>query len=79
MKKASNRKKKEEMLDEYDFSHGVRGKYASRYAKGSNVVVLEPDVVKVFQNSEAVNRALRGLAEIIHSQSKQATAKKVNP
>ncbi len=76
MKKENSKKKKVEMLDEYDFSHGVRGKYASRYAKGSNVVVLDPDVVQVFQNSEAVNRALRGLAEIIHSQSKQATAKK---
>jgi hypothetical protein len=58
------------MLDEYDFSEGVRGKYAARYAKGSNVVVLKPDVVKVFQNEKAVNKALRGLAEIIRSQSK---------
>jgi len=76
MKKTTSPKKKIEMLEEYDFSRGRRGKYASRYAKGSNVVVLEPDVVKVFQNSKSVNSALRGLADIIHSQSKRATAKK---
>ena len=59
------------MLDEYDFSRGVRGKYAARYAKGSNIVVLEDDVLDVFPNAEAANRALKALAEIIRSQSKQ--------
>lgn len=54
----------EEMLDEYDFRGGVRGKYASRYAQGTNVVVLSPDVAKVFPNSEAVNTALRKLIEL---------------
>ena len=47
------------MRDEYDFSHGVRGKYARRFAQGTNVVVLEPDVAKVFSNSKAVNVSLR--------------------
>jgi hypothetical protein len=37
-----------EMLPEYDFSGGVRGKYASRYAEGSNVAVLSPDVAQAF-------------------------------
>lgn len=46
-----------EMLDEYDFSEGERGKYAERFAKGSNVVVLSPDVAKSFPDSESVNRA----------------------
>jgi hypothetical protein len=63
MKKA--REKNHQMLREYDFSQGVRGKYARRYAQGSNVVVLEPDVAKVFPNAEAVNTSLRSLAEII--------------
>ena len=63
MKKAL--KKNNEMLREYDFSKGIRGKYARRYARGSNVVVLEPDVAKVFPNAEAVNSSLRSLAEII--------------
>lgn len=51
-----------EMRDEYDFSRGERGKYAARFAEGSNVVVLAPDVAKVFGNAKAVNEALRLLA-----------------
>ena len=57
--------KNDEMLREYDFSKGIRGKYTRRYARGSNVVVLEPDVAKVFPNAEAVNSSLRSLAEIM--------------
>ena len=53
-----------DMLDEYEFSGGVRGKYSERYAEGNNVVVLSPDVAKVFPNSESVNRALRKLIEL---------------
>ena len=67
------REKNNEMLSEYDFSQGIRGKYARRYAKGSNVVVLEADVAKVFPNSEAVNSSLRSLAQIIHRQKSVAT------
>ena len=66
MKKA--REKNNEMLREYDFSEGVRGKYAQRYARGSDVVVLEPDVAKIFPNAEAVNSSLRSLAESIRRQ-----------
>ena len=58
------------MPGEYDFSHGVRGKYARRYAQGANVVVLESDVAKVFPNAEAVNHSLRALAGIIREQNK---------
>ncbi len=57
-----------EMQAEYDFSRGTRGKYARRYAQGSNVVVLEPDVAIVFPNAEAVNSSLRALAQIIRKQ-----------
>lgn len=58
-----------ELKDEYDFSSGVRGKYAARFAEGSNVVVLDPDVAEVFPDAESVNRALRALAEIIRQQA----------
>ena len=51
-----------EMRDEYDFSEGVRGKYVSRFADGSNVIVLDPDVAEVFGDAKAVNEALRLLA-----------------
>lgn len=44
---------------EYDFSQGERGKYARRYAQGTNVVILDPDVAKVFPTSKAVNLSLR--------------------
>ncbi len=44
-----------------DFRGGVRGKYASRYAAGTNVVLLEPDVAKAFRGDAAVNSALRKL------------------
>ncbi len=63
MKKASE---KTEMLAEYDFSKGVRGKYAKRYHQGTNIVVLDPDVAERFPNSESVNRALRALVAIQH-------------
>jgi hypothetical protein len=52
-----------EMLDEYDFSQGVIGKYAKQYAEGTNIVVLDPDVAKVFPDSAAVNEALRQIIE----------------
>jgi hypothetical protein len=56
-------KDNDEMRPEYDFSKGVRGKYAARFAEGTNIVVLDPDVAKEFKTSEEVNRALRELAE----------------
>jgi urate oxidase len=65
MKKKTKREPaSDDMLAEYDFSKGVRGKYAQRYAEGTNVVLLAPDVAKVFTNSDAVNAALRNLIEI---------------
>ena len=50
------RERNNEMLREYDFSQGIHGKYARRYAKGSKVLVLEPDVAKVFPNAQVVTR-----------------------
>ena len=61
MKKAAKKKPSPEMADEYDFSKGTRGKYAKRFAEGSNVVVLAPDMAEVFPDSESVNSALRAL------------------
>jgi hypothetical protein len=52
------------MKAEYDFAtmkNGVRGKYYERYRKGTNVVLLEPDVAKAFPTENAVNEALRGI------------------
>ncbi|MDY0166998.1 MAG: hypothetical protein RBS80_10670 [Thermoguttaceae bacterium] len=56
-----------DMLEEYDFSKGVRGKYAKRYAEGANVVVVDPDVAAFFPDHDSVNEALRRLAAVIKS------------
>ena len=71
MNQESNDEREPEMLEEYDFSGGVRGKYAGRFARGSHVVVLDPDVAQVFSDSESVNRALRALVGIIQEQSEK--------
>ena len=52
------------MRPEYDFSNAVRGVTAARYAQGTNVVLLEPDVAQLFPDSRAVNEALRTLARL---------------
>ena len=59
-----------DMLAEYDFSGGVRGKYAARYAEGTNVVVIDPDVAEYFPDHELVNESLRSLVAIIEKRSK---------
>lgn len=51
----------DEMLDEYDFSGGERGKYAGRLSDTCTVIVLDPDVAEVFSDAESVNEALRAL------------------
>ena len=50
-----------DLRENYDFSHGVRGKYSQRFAEGTNLVVLEPDVARSFPDSASVNEALRKL------------------
>jgi hypothetical protein len=61
-----------DMRDEYDFSKGVRGKYAQKYTEGTNIVMLEPDVAAVFPTSEAVNEALRTLIRLMQQSEKIA-------
>jgi hypothetical protein len=51
-----------DMRREYDFTHGVRGKYVARLTRSSNVVVLDADVAAIYRNSKSVNGALRKLA-----------------
>ena len=72
MNQQANDELEQEMLEEYDFSGGVRGKYAARFAEGANVVVLDPDVAEVFTDSESVNQALRALAGIMQHQAEKA-------
>ena len=74
MKKAPRKTTDPEMLPEYDFSKGMRGKYAKRYAAGTNVVVLAPDVATAFPDADSVNEALRALMKIARNNGKKATA-----
>jgi hypothetical protein len=74
MKKAAKTRRDRDILDEYDFSKGIRGKYAERYAQGTNIAVLSPDVAEVFPDSESVNEALRVLVKIARQKAKKVSA-----
>lgn len=67
-----------DMLDNYDFSGGVRGKYAKRYREGTNLICLDEDVAAMFSTSEEVNSALRSLGEIIRHHESIGLAKGSN-
>jgi len=65
MKKELPAKDDDDLRPEYDLSQlsgGVRGKYYERAKAGTNLVLIEPDLVEVFPTAEAVNRALRVVA-----------------
>ena len=64
------------MRPEYDFSSAVRGVTAKRYALGTNVVVLDPDVVRIFPNATAVNKTLRALGGIIRRAPRSLAGKR---
>jgi hypothetical protein len=64
-RKATSQVGADEILPEYDFSRASPNKYASRYATGSVVVVLEPGVAAVFPSAREANEALRALAGLI--------------
>ena len=66
---------KDDLRPEYDFSRATRSKYAARYAAGTNVVLLAPDVADLFPDSDAVNDALRACAQIIRTQQRRARRK----
>ena len=58
----------DELRPEYDetmLKNGVRGKYTERYAAGTNIIKLDPDVAAAFPNEEAVNEALRFILKVL--------------
>ena len=61
-----------DLLDEYNFSEGIRGKYAQRYREGTNMVRLDDDVAKLFPDAKSVNAALRALGKIIDQHQQKA-------
>ncbi len=57
---------------ELDFSKGVRGKHFARMQQGTNIVLIAPDLLDTFPDSEAVNEALRSLKKIANRTAKPA-------
>ncbi|NUM54202.1 MAG: hypothetical protein HUU46_11205 [Candidatus Hydrogenedentes bacterium] len=66
----------DDMLGEYDFRCGVRGKYSSRFTGDQVMVVLEPDVAKSFPSAKSVNEALRLLIRVSDAARKKSGGKK---
>lgn len=67
MKKEINSEMEDDLRPEYDLSqlkNKVRGKYVEKYKKGTNLVLLAPDVAEAFPDSESVNEALRLLIKV---------------
>jgi hypothetical protein len=62
------------MRPEYDFSKGIRGATAARFAEGANVVVVDPEVLDVFPDASSVNEALRALAPVLRHQRRRRSA-----
>ncbi|MBF0491997.1 MAG: hypothetical protein HQM15_04375 [Deltaproteobacteria bacterium] len=61
----------DEMLPEYDFSKGVRGKYANLIKRSQNYVILEPDIAKKFKSSQVVNNVLRLFLDVQNQLTKK--------
>jgi hypothetical protein len=75
----NERASEDDMLEDYsflDWSKAERGKYARRYAEGTNLVLIAPDLIDLFPNAESVNRALRAMADIIRASSANANPRK---
>ena len=75
MKKASSKTPEPAMRENYDFTGGVRGKYARRYARGTNLVLLDTDVARAFPSAASVNESLRALAAIIRSRKESLASR----
>lgn len=79
MKNSSSKKRNEDedtLRPEYDFSKAVRGVTAARYAQGTNVVLLDPDVAEIFPDTRAVNEALRTFARLVQAAPRPRAQKK---
>lgn len=72
MKEATPQHQEPDMRDEYDFSNGIRGKYADRFDDFTILVKLDNDVARMFPNAKAVNEALRALGKIIEQHQPKA-------
>jgi hypothetical protein len=79
MKKTSSKKSNDDLRPEYNLSqlkNGVRGKYYREATSGTNLVLIEPELVSVFPDSESVNRALRLLADTAESATNRTRSRR---
>ena len=76
MRKGSSNRSSEEMLPEYDFSRGVRGKYAERFTQDTIMVVLDPDVAAIFPDRKSVNTALRALGQVVRDRQRTSARRR---
>lgn len=60
-----------DMVPEYDFKDGIRGKYAKKFAQGTNIILLAPDVLKDFPDFNSVNKTLRALSKSVKRNRKK--------
>jgi len=75
MKKVNTKELGDDLRSEYDLSKlegGVRGKYTRQFRKGTNLVLLSPDVARYFPNDNSVNAALRSLVQIAKAELRHA-------
>ena len=79
MKKAKTEIREPGMRAENDFQGGVRGKYAAKFARGTNIVILEPDVAVRFPDSKSVNDALRALAAVADRKTRPRPSRRPSP
>jgi hypothetical protein len=70
-KKTTASRSRTAMRPEYDFAGGTRGQYARKFADGTNLILLAPDVAAEFRTATAVNKALR---EVLKARIKRRTA-----
>ena len=82
MKKARAKRTSDELRAEYDLSQlkgGVRGKYHQQATAGTNLVLVDPELVEVFPDTESVNRALRLLADTAQAATERSRARQRTP
>lgn len=82
MKKAPTKKRSNELRPEYDLTllkGGIRGKHYRKAIAGTNLVLLDPELVHVFHDSESVNRALRLLVDAAEAAASRADSVRRTP
>lgn len=82
MRKVSTKSTKGDLRPEYDLAKlkgGVRGKYYQQAQVGTNLVLVEPELAKIFPDTASVNRALRVLRDVVGARAVRATRTRRGP